>query len=450
VRQRIAAKGSSETITATGRQALKFTASLVAITVIGLAVLWAFYGFRYQARPNGLSLNPPLIEYAQGLRPHEAWIISTMARWHFLPESYLYGLADVRLAADFYTSYLLGTIYAHGIWFYFPVAFAIKSTLAFLVLMLLAVAAIATRRLNCWREILFLTIPPFFFLLVAMSVGMNIGVRHILPLYVFFSVLIGGAAVALIRQNPRWVYAVLALLLLHAVSSWRTFPVYLAYSNELWGGPSNTYKYLTDSNADWGQQLKTTKHYLDQRGVKDCWFVYFAEGVVDTSYYGIPCKPLPTTNTLWVNEQIDVPPSIEGPVLVSAGNLSGFEFGPGVLNPYEQFKYLRPTAVIDYGVFVFDGHFELPLASALSHVQKAQNLLAAQQPEQALVEAHTAVALAPRALQTLIVLGDVLSAMGQREEARASYEKALSLAKEIEPEFQIRSIPDIERKLNAK
>jgi Flp pilus assembly protein TadD len=98
---------------------------------------------------------------------------------------------------------------------------------------------------------------------------------------------------------------------------------------------------------------------------------------------------------------------------------------------------------------VFDGHFELPLASALSHVQRAQNLLAAQQPEQALAEAHTAVALAPGALQTLIVLGDVLSAMGQREEARASYEKALSVAKEVEPEFQIRSIPEIERKLNA-
>jgi hypothetical protein len=450
VRQRVAANGSSETIMATGRRALKFTASLAAITVIGLAVLWAFYGFRYQARPNGRPLNPPLTEYAQGLRPHEAWIISTMARWHFLPESYLYGLADVRLTADFYTSYVLGKIYAHGIWFYFPVAFAIKSTLAFLVLMLLAVGIIATRRLSSWREILFLIVPPVFFLLVAMSVGMNIGVRHILPIYVFFSVLIGGAASALIRQNPRWVYAVLALLLFHAVSSVWTFPVYLAYSNELWGGPSNTYKYLTDSNADWGQQLKTTKQYLDQRGVKDCWFVYFAEGVVDTSYYGIPCKPLPTVNTLWVNQRIDVPPSIEGPVLVSAGNLSGFEFGPGSLNPYEQFKRLQPTAVLDYGVFVFDGHFEVPLASALSHVQKAQNLLAAQQPEQALVEARSAVALAPDALQSLIVLGDVLSAMGQKEEARASYEKALSLAKQVEPDFQIRSIPEIERKLTAK
>ena len=174
---------------------------------------------------------------------------------------------------------------------------------------------------------------------------------------------------------------VLALLLFHAVSSWRTFPSYLAYANELWGGPSNTYKYLTDSNVDWGQQLKATKQYLDQRGVKDCWFVYFAEGVAEPKYYGIPCKPLPTVNTLWLNQQIDVPASIDGPVLISAGNLSGVEFGPGSLNPYEQFKRLAPTAVIQHGVFVFDGHFEVPLASALSHVQKAQNLLAAKQVE---------------------------------------------------------------------
>jgi len=49
------------------------------------------------------------------------------------------------------------------------------------------------------------------------------------------------------------------LLVWNVVSSARTFPVYLAYSNELWGGPSQTYRYLSDSNADWGQQLKATK-----------------------------------------------------------------------------------------------------------------------------------------------------------------------------------------------
>jgi 4-amino-4-deoxy-L-arabinose transferase-like glycosyltransferase len=435
--------------TETGKHALKLAASLVAITVIALAVLWAFYGFRYAARPNGLQLNPPLTAYVQGLRPHETWIVSTMARFHILPESYLYGLADVRLTADFYTSYVLGKIYAHGVWFYFPIAFLVKSTIGFMALLLLSVAAIATRRLNCWREILFLVVPPAFYLLVAFTVGMNIGVRHILPVYIFLSVLIGGATWALIRQNRSWAYLVVVLLLLHTVSSLRTFPVYLAYANELWGGPANTYKYLTDSNVDWAQQLKATKQYLDQRGVKDCWFAYFAEGVADFKYNGIPCKRLPTVVTIWLNQQVDVPVSIDGPVLISASTLSGYEFGPGSLNPYEQFKSLAPTAVIQHGIFVFDGHFDIPLASALSHVQKAQNSLAAKQVERALVEAQAAVTLAENAVEAQLMLGDVLAAMGQTEQARSAYEKALALAKTIETEFQIRSIPNIERKLES-
>ena len=431
-----------------GKHTLKLAGSLVATIVIAFVVLWAFYGFRYASRPNGLQLNPPLAAYVQDLKPHETWLVNTMARWHVLPESYLYGLADVRLTANFYTSYVLGKIYAHGVWFYFPIAFLIKSTIGFMALLLLAAIAIATRRLNRGREILFLVVPPVFYLTVALVVGMNIGVRHILPVYVFFSVLIAGAAWALIRQNRKWAYVVGALLLIHAVSSLRTFPTYLAYSNEFWGGPSNTYKYLTDSNVDWAQQLKATKQYLDQRGVRDCWFAYFGEGIADYKYYGIPCKPLPTVITLWFNQQLDVPVTIDGPVLISAATLSGFEFGPGSLNPYDQFQRLAPTAVIQHGVFVFDGRFDIPLAAALNHVQKARSLQAAQQLEAALAEAQAAVKLAPNSVDVQVTLGDVLAAMGQTAQARSVYEKALELAKTIEPEFQIRSSPGIEQRLS--
>jgi tetratricopeptide (TPR) repeat protein len=134
-------------------------------------------------------------------------------------------------------------------------------------------------------------------------------------------------------------------------------------------------------------------------------------------------------------------------VLISASNLSGVEFGPGSLNPYGQFKLLKPTAVIDQGVFVFDGKFDMPLAAAISKVQKARNLADAKQLDQALQEAQAAVALAPESIQTQLALGDILRAMGQTDQARASYDKALSLAKTIEPEFQIRSVPDIEQRI---
>ena len=432
-----------------GRRALKLLGALALIALIGWVVLWSTYRFRYDARPNGLQLNPPLAAYVEGLKPYEAWPIRIAARFHLLPESYLYGLVDVKLTANYYTSYLLGKVYAHNVWFYFPVAFLIKSTVGVLALFLLSLGVIATRRFNHRREILFLCVPVIFYLIIALTVGMNIGVRHILVVYVFVYVLIGGAAWALIRKNRKWIYVVGVLLLVHAASSVRAFPTYIPYANELWGGPSQTHKYLTDSNSDWGQQLKSVKQYLDQRGVKECWFLYFAEGVAEPHYYGIPCKPLPTISTLWLNVPIDVPTSIDGPVLISASNLSSVEFGPGSLDPYGQFKSIKPTAVIDNGVFVFDGKFDMPLAAALSKVQKAGNLAAAKQLDQALQEAQAAVALAPDSIQTQLAVGDILRELGQTQPARASYEKALSLAKSIQPEFQVRSIPNIEQRLQS-
>lgn len=433
----------------TARHALKLLGSVVLITLIGWAVLWSFYRFRYDARPNGLQLNPPMVEYVKGLKPYEAWPVSTMARLRILPESYLYGLVDVRLTANYYTSYLLGKVYAHGVWFYFPVAFLIKSTLGVLALCLLTLGVIATRRLNRVREMLFLLVPPIFYLIVALTVGMNIGVRHILIVYAFLYVLIGGAAWVLIQMNRIWTSVVAVCVLIHVASSLMTFPNYIPYSNELWGGPSQTYKYLTDSNSDWGQQLKSVKKYLDGRGVRDCWFVYFAEGAADPSYYGIPCKPLPTITTLWLNLPLDVPNRVTGPVLISASNLSSVEFGPGALDPYGQFKYLTPNAVIDHGVFVFEGKFDMSLAAAISKVQRAYNLAEAKQLLAALQEAQAAVALAPYAIQTHLAEGDLLRERGQSQEARASYERALELAKTIEPEFQIRSVPNIEQRLQS-
>jgi len=429
------------------RCALKLLGSLALIMLIGWVVLWSTYRFRYDARPGGLQMNPPLAASVEGLKPYEAWPIKIAARLHAFPESYLYGLVDVKLTANYYTSYLLGKVYAHNVWFYFPVAFLIKSTVGVLALVLLSLGVVATRRLNHWREVLFLVVPVIFYLIVALTVGMNIGVRHILVVYVFLYVLIGGAAWALIRKSRRWAYVVGMFLLIHAVSSVLAFPNYIAYANELWGGPSQTHKYLTDSNSDWGQQLKSVKRYLDGRGVKECWFLYFAEGVAEPSYYGIPCKPLPTISTLWLNVPIDVPTSIDGPVLISASNLSGVEFGPGSLDPYGQFKLLKPTAVIDQGVFVFDGRFDMPLAAAISKVQKARNLADAKQLDQALEEAQAAVALAPESIQTQLALGDMFRAMGQPEQARSIYQKALTLAKTIEPEFQIRSVPEIEQRI---
>jgi len=427
----------------------QYVGALAVITAVSLTVLWGFYGFRYAARPAGLQLNPTAAEYiGQMSRPREAKLLASVARFHLLPESYIYGLADVRLMDDFYSSFLLGKTYPHGVWFYFPVAIIIKSTLAFLVLFGIAIWAIATRKLARWREILFLTVPPALYLAVAMSSHMNIGVRHVLPIYAFLGVLIGGVAVALVNRQRRWMYGIGALILFQMVTSLRAFPTYIPYVNEAWGGPKNAWWLLSDSNSDWAQQLKATKQYLDTRGVKDCWFVYFGAGVIDTSYYGVPCKLLPTPDAQWIGEKFyDTPTAIDGMVLISAANLSGLEFGPGELNPYEQFKTIKPTAVIQNGIYVFEGHFEIPAAAAIGHRHKAQDLLEEGKLEAALIEAQRAVEFAPNAVATNVMLGDVLAALHRKDEARAAYEQALKSAQTIHPEFQVGRIPGIQKKL---
>ena len=267
-------------------QAIRLTAVLIIAGFIAASVMWACYGFRFAARPVGSQLNPPLESTLGNLRPAEAKAITVIARWKLLPESWLYGLADVRSVANTWPSYMFGKIYAHGVWFYFPVAFVIKATITTLIFLALIVYAIATGKLRGWREILFLSLPPALYFCVSMTSSLNIGIRHVLLVFIFVLVLAGGAAWSLIRSDRRWTWPIAALILFHVVSSLRAFPTsYIPYANELWGGPAEIHKYLTDSTTDWGQQLKAVKRYVDERGIKECWFAYTAEPLIPFRFF---------------------------------------------------------------------------------------------------------------------------------------------------------------------
>jgi Dolichyl-phosphate-mannose-protein mannosyltransferase len=425
----------------------RLAGALVVVALMAVLILWASYGFHFHPQP-GVDAEARVADYSARLNsPLQKNLITDFAHWRLLPESYLYGLADVGITAGFSRTYLFGKIYPHGQWFYFPAAFLIKSTVTLIIFLLLVPFAIVLRGARHRRELWFMTIPLVISFAVAISSGMNIGVRHVLPIYPFLMVFAGWAAAQFIRHRRRWAWMVAVVMAFGVVSSLRVFPTYIAYSNELWGGPANTYKYLSDSNVDWGQQLKSVKAYLDQRHAKNCWFAYFGEVVIDPHYYGIPCKPLTTISTVWLQPSIDVPASIDGPVLISAGVLSGYEFGPGSLNPYDQFQRLSPTAVIEHGVFVFDGHFEIPLASALNRVTQAQLLEQSGHVDQALAEAQIAAALAPDSVQTQAELGSLLMKVKRQDEAHQAIQRALTQATTVHPEMQIGWVPGLRNAL---
>jgi hypothetical protein len=420
------------------KDALHTAISLAVAGVIAYAFLWAFYGFRYQARPGALVMVPTLGEYA--LSTHSALVdavISRLAAWHLFPEAYLFGLVDIADAAKRDPMFLLGTDYATGHWFYFPIAFLIKSTLGFLALLLSAPFLNELWQAGKWRTTFYLLLPALMYFGVSMASTMNIGIRHILPVYPFFVLIAAASAVSLARRRSWGLYAAAALLLIHVVSSAHVFPNYLTYANEAWGGPTNSYRLLTDSNADWGQGLRAAKSYLDAHGIKDCWFAHYGWNV-NPAYYNIPCKPLPEAIAHMFGGTLPpVPARIEGTILVSGSEADGDYWGPGDLNPYEQFLHRRPDDLIANSILVFHGQFDVPLLAALSVMNHAQRLAGRQEWDQALAEAHTAIGLAPRSAEAHAVLGNILLAMGRTEEARRPFQEALSLAQTDHPQFQM-------------
>jgi hypothetical protein len=156
---------------------------------------------------------------------------------------------------------------------------------------------------------------------------------------------------------------------------------------------------------------------------------------------------LPTADSGWTDYQIDTPRTITGTLLISAGTLTGYEWGSNVLNPYREFQKLKPVAFIQDGVFVYDGTFDMRFASALGHVTRARDLTGAGQLASALVEAQTAVAIDPDELQAQMVLGDTLTALGQPLDPKPAYQAALAIAKTMEPSAEAIWVKIIQRKI---
>ena len=268
-----------------------------------------------------------------GLAAH---FILWLAKHHVLPEAYLYGLVDMQVFGSQMTSFLFGKVHQGPTLPYFPMAFLMKSTLPVLLLVA-ALPFLRFRGGRPWRRMLFLAIPGVVFMGMSLLAAQNIGVRHILPVFPFVLLLAALAASTLALHCAAGAYAVGALLLLHVVSSVRTFPNYMAYGNEAIGGSSRTYRVLSDSNVDWGQGLIEVRSYIKKNHVTDCWFVPLGGEVFGhVSYYQIPCKPLPSSFEKVVGAPLPIiPETVHGTVL---GEWDRGERdivpGPGPLNPY--------------------------------------------------------------------------------------------------------------------
>lgn len=431
------------------QQVVRRACEVAAILLIGTSVLWCFYGLRFAPRPAGQPMTTELNDFIAQVQDQGVHgfiltrIIPGLAHWHLLPEAYLYGLVDVlSVSSPGQPPFLLGKLYPHGRWFYFPIAFVIKTTLGFLALLVLAFIprnwnGQSSRDEGRPLKLCYLIVPPLIVLLVAMQSGLNIGIRHVLPMFGFLIVLISGTAVQLFARNRLWRFTVWALLAIHAASSLHSYPNYLPYSNEAFGGTYNTYRYLTDSNVDWGQGVYQTRDYLSRHNIQDCWLAY--DGAVLLSYYHLPCKELSGSSSIAGT----IPPtSVTGTFVLSDLSISGIEWETPELNPYRVFLPAQPIANIGGGVLVYRGTFDLSGVIAVASIARS-NQERESNASAALADAQIALSITPQSVRAQLALGRSLAALGRKDEARSALHAALAQAQKRGAEWYPGQIADI-------
>jgi hypothetical protein len=249
-------------------------------------------------------------------------------------------------------AFLLGDYSTSGWWYYFPVAFLLKTPLPTLAFLALAGGVTLARlwqpagtQTAVRRDISALLIPALGYFAFTLTSNINLGYRFLLPVLPFFYVFIGYALAPVWRGAYRQ-YAVtgtLGLLGLLALGNLTIYPHYLAYFNLIAGGPQHGWRYLVDSNIDWGQDLARLPQWMAENGAGHVWLSYFGEGRPD--YYGINYTGLDSFPPRLMNPQArpfyphDPAPGIYA---ISVTNLQGVHFAN-----HDQFAWFREREPLD-------------------------------------------------------------------------------------------------------
>ncbi|OGS10548.1 MAG: hypothetical protein A2234_01355 [Elusimicrobia bacterium RIFOXYA2_FULL_58_8] len=248
-----------------------------------------------------------------------------------------------------HSSFALGQYSLGGVWWYFPLAFAVKTPLA--IVFLAGIGAVAVFR-KPGRDWLWLLIPPAFYFAASLGTRLQIGYRHILPVMPFLALAAGlGAEYLMARRKWRLIFLAAALCAAWGWGMHRLHPYYLAYFNELAGGPANGYKFLVDSNLDWGQDVKTLGRYLKNRGNPPVIFSYF--GVAKPENYGIDYTQLgPVLNVKFPGTGVQVCSMKQILLAVSATNLQSVYYPDR--QTFSWLKERRPVFSAGHSIFFYD------------------------------------------------------------------------------------------------
>lgn len=245
-------------------------------------------------------------------------------------------------------SYLLGKTGTEGWWYYFPVVMAVKSTTALLLAIVGAIGIGFWKLPKLFKERvesakwLTLMVPPAVFFAIVLNSRINIGVRHVLPVFAYLYMLSAGA---IWKALPRRAAVALSigLVVLQAAETISAYPDFVAFFNVPSGGSKTGPCYLRDSNVDWGQGLKKLKEFVDREKPERLCLDYF--GFADPKYYGIQSVELPMTWESKARAEVDC---------IAALSVTAQADLYRIPESYEWLRGMRPVGMVGKSIYLYD------------------------------------------------------------------------------------------------
>jgi len=327
-----------------GPRFLRAAGAYALMLLVAGVVVWGIYGFKIE--PLGAKPGQPL--------PASA---SRMDRLPVPALQYLRGVKTVMSDAEGHRAYLLGSIdpTGKGWWYYFPVAMAVKTPLPELlliagILLLSLLPRIRARLKLDSGEWLLLLLPAGVYFLAALGVlgiSLNLGLRHLMPLYPFLLILAGGW-VALLRPFRARGPILGCFLAAQLAGVLFAFPHFIAYFNEPGRLLNASRPVLIDSNYDWGQDLGRLAAFQRQHDWGTLYFSYF--GTTAPEAYHLRYIPLPGLGLMREAPSPDWQ-NMRGYLAISITNLYGGKAYAGA--DYRALLARRPLATVGKTIRVY-------------------------------------------------------------------------------------------------
>jgi Dolichyl-phosphate-mannose-protein mannosyltransferase len=247
-----------------GQKRRMILTQLVAVACIALFVINASYLFRHQPLTSADVVW--IGQAAPGNAPSLLAVINAASV--LFPPYFLFGIVSglARNAGD-HQLFLLGMYSTKGWWYYFPVVFALKTTVPFFLLTLASLAWAVGSAIRRETRLLVLVAAVVVYAFAAMLTRVNIGIRHFLPVFPFLFILAGALLDHVIRMRRRnLALGVVAMLLAWmSFETIRAYPDYVSYMSQI-TLRRPPWRCLSDSNVEWGDDSGALAEYLQARG----------------------------------------------------------------------------------------------------------------------------------------------------------------------------------------